>query len=489
MHAPVLPIRRGLRALARAAVLLPALLPMLLAGCATAPDYQPPALDLPSAYKEAGASAAMPGGPPGIARDWWHVYRDPQLEALEARIDVSSQSLRKAAALLRDARAQARAAHAAYFPVVGAGAGATSNHTSANLVGRSLAGKTVPDYALGLTASWEPDLFGRIGNGADAADARAQASADDVAAVRLGLQAELAADYFGLRSADRELGLLRRTVESYATVLALVGNRYSGGIATEGEVAQARAQLENARAQLADVRLNRAQLEHAIATLVGLPPPAFSLAAQPDDAALSVLPPLPAALPSQLLERRPDVAAAERRVAAANAQIGVARAAFFPSLMLAVGGGLDSSSLAGWLTAPSRFWAIGPALAATLFDGGRRRALADSALAQFDASAADYRDTVLRALQEVEDNFAALSALAEEADSQQAAADASARALALGLDRYRKGAVAYLDVSVLESTALASDRAAEAVRRRQLIASVMLVKALGGGWHRADAVK
>lgn len=455
-----------------------------LAGCATAPAYQPPTVDTPAAYKEAGASAAHPGGPAGIAPDWWQVYADAPLNALEARIDVSSQTLRKAVALLEDARAQARAAHAAYFPTVSAGLSTSSSHTSANVVGRSLAGKTEPDHLLGLTASWEPDLWGRIGNGVDAAQARAQASADDVAAVRLGLQAELAADYFGLRSADREIDLLRRTVDAYGTVLQLADNRYRGGIATEGDVAQAKAQLESTRAQLADLRLNRTQLEHAIATLIGEPVARFSLPPLADTSVLPTLPAMPAALPSQLLERRPDIAAAERRVAAANAQIGVARAAFFPSLLLAVGGGLESTSLASWLTAPSRFWAIGPALAATLFDGGRRQAVADSARAQFDASAADYRASVLRGFQEVEDNFAALHALQEEASSQQAATEASERALALGLDRYRKGAVAYLDVSVLESTALASERAAELVHRRQLIASVMLVKALGGGWQR-----
>ncbi|MDF3838608.1 efflux transporter outer membrane subunit [Cupriavidus basilensis] len=465
----------------RVAIALAALLG--LAACATAPPYQPPAVDTPAAYKEAGASAAHPGGPAGIAPDWWRVYADARLDTLEQRIDVSSQTLRKAVALLQDARAQARAAHAAYFPTVGAGLSTGSSHTSANVVGRSLAGKTEPDHLLGLTASWEPDLWGRIGNGVDAAEARAQASADDVAAVRLGLQAELAADYFSLRSADRELDLLGRTVEAYGTVLALAGNRYRGGIATEGDVAQARAQLENTKAQLADLRLNRAQLEHAIATLVGEPAARFSLPPLADTSVLPALPAMPAALPSQLLERRPDIAAAERRVAAANAQIGVARAAFFPSLLLAVSGGVESTSLAGWLTAPSRFWAIGPALAATLFDGGRRQAVADSARAQFDASAADYRGIVLRAFQEVEDNFAALHALQQEAASQQAASEASERALALGLDRYRKGAVAYLDVSVLESAALASERAAEAVHRRQLVASVLLVKALGGGWE------
>lgn len=454
-----------------------------LAGCATAPPYSVPGVDLPPAFKEAGAAPADAAAAP--SPQWWRAYGDTTLDALMPRLDATSQTLRKSRALLDDARAQTRAARAAYFPTLVAGASGGSSHVSANVVGRSLAGKTEPDHLLGLSATWEPDLWQRVSNSVDAAQAGAEASADDVAAMRLSLQAELAADYFSLRSAERERDLLARTVDSDTTVLELVGNRWRGGIATEGEVAQARAQLENAKAQLAEVRLTRTQLEHAIATLLGVPPARFTLA--PLMAAAPPLPPLPSAVPSQLLRRRPDIAAAERRVAAANAQVGVARAAFFPSLMLSAGLGLESTSLAGWLSAPSRFWALGPALAGTVFDGGRRHALADSARARFDASAADYRATVLRAFQDVEDNFAALSALGEEAASQRAATEASELALAQGLERYRKGAVAYLDVSVLESNALASARAEEAVRRRRLVASVMLVKALGGGWGGAGA--
>ncbi|SDD37471.1 efflux transporter, outer membrane factor (OMF) lipoprotein, NodT family [Cupriavidus sp. YR651] len=473
------PVRkRRLAAAALAAI-------VLLAGCATAPPYQPPAIDLPQSYKEAGATPAHPGGPANLSAVWWGVYGDDDLDTLEARIDVSSQTLRKAVALWQDARAQVRVARSAYFPTVSAGVSVSNSHTSANVAGKSLAGKTTPDHTLGLTASWEPDLFGRIGNTVDAAQAHAEASADDVAAVRLGLQAELATDYFGVRSLDREAALLQRTIDTYTSVLELVTNRYRGGIATQGDVAQARAQLESTRAQLSDLQLNRAQLEHAIATLVGESASRFSLPPLQADTPAAHLPVVPAAVPSQLLERRPDIASAERRVAAANAQVGVARAAFFPDLILALGGGLESTNLAGWLTAPSRFWAIGPALVGTILDGGRRRANADSARAQFDASAADYRQTVLHAFQEVEDGYAAVQALQNEAASQQAASEASAEALRMGIDRYRKGAVAYLEVGVLEGAALASDRALENVRRRQLVASVSLVKALGGGWEPA----
>lgn len=464
-----------------------------LGGCASVP-YQAPTMPLPAAFHE-----AQDGGPQGthqdtVAPDWWHAYHDATLDALLARIDVSNQSLLKSMALLRDARAQVDAARADYFPTIGATASVTSTHLSANVVGHSLAGKTTPDHMLGLGATWEPDLFGRIGNNVDAARARLQASADDVAAVRLSLQAEAAIDYFGIHSLDREAALVQQTVDAYASVLQLVTNRYRGGIAAEGDVAQAQAQVESARAQLADLQLARTQLLHALATLVGEPASTFALPASVDAADATVpvsssgiaLPATPAAVPAALLQRRPDIAAAERRVAAANAQIGVARAAFFPTLMLNLNGGLESSGLAGWLTAPSRFWAVGPALAATLFDGGKRQAGVDSARAQFDASAADYRETVLKAVQDAEDNYAALRLLDHEAASQQAAVTASRRALQQATERYRKGAVAYLDVNVAQAAALTDARALEAVHRRQLTASVSLFRALGGGWEEKD---
>lgn len=450
-----------------------------LAGCAMAPAYRPPSIDLPDTYREAGDTQ-----PHAIAVNWWRDYQDAVLDGLMQRIDVNSQTLLKSAALLRDARAQADAARAAYFPTIGASVGASNTHTSANVVGKSLAGKTTPDYLAGFGATWEPDLFGRIGNNVDAAQARVEASADDLAGVRLSLQAEAAIDYFGIRSLDREAALLQRTVDAYTSVLELVTNRYRGGIAAEGDVAQAQAQRDSTRAQLADLQLARTQMLHALATLVGAPASGFTL--PPADAGSITLPAIPAAVPADLLKRRPDIAAAERRVAAANAQIGVARAAFFPSLMLNLNGGVESSGLSGWLTAPSRFWAIGPALAATLFDGGKRQAGVDSARAQFDASAADYRAAVLRAVQDVEDNYAAARLLQDEAASQQAAVDASQRALQQATDRYRKGAAAYLDVNVVEASTLTNERALEAIHRRQLAASVALLRALGGGWAPAS---
>lgn len=445
-----------------------------------APAYQPPAVQLADKYAEGDRHAAVSR----VSADWWRAYQDADLDALIQRVDVTNQTLVKSMAMLRDARAQAAAARAAYFPTVGAGASATNSHVSANVVGRSLAGKTTPDALIGFSASWEPDLFGRIGNGVDAATSRVQASADDVAAVRLTLQAEVATDYFGIRSLDRETALLKQTVQAYASVVELVNNRYRGGIAAESDLAQAQAQRDSTQAQLAELVLARTQLQHALATLVGESASTFSIAAL--DAYGTRLPVAPAAVPSDLLQRRPDVAAAERRVAAANAEIGVARAAFFPSLILNLGGGVESSGLAGLLTAPSRFWAVGPALAATIFDGGKRQAGVDSAHAQFDTRAAEYRETVLKAVQDVEDSYAAMRLLKVAATSQETAVDASRRALAQATDRYQKGAVAYLDVNVVEATTLTNERALEGIRRRQFAASVALFRSLGGGWQGGD---
>jgi hypothetical protein len=265
--------------------------------------------------------------PESDSAEWWTSYHDDDLDALIRRIDVTNQTLKKSIALLQDSRAQADAARAAYFPTAGANASATSSHVSANVVGRSLAGKTTPDRLIGFSATWEPDLFGRIGNAVDAATSRVQANADDVAAVRLTLQAEVATDYFAIRSLDREASLLRQTVDAYSSVLSMVTNRYKGGIAAESDVAQAQAQRDSTKAQLADLTLARTQLQHALATLVGEPASTFSIA--PHDAYGTQLPEIPAAVPSELLKRRPDIAAVERRVSAANSQIGVAKAAFF----------------------------------------------------------------------------------------------------------------------------------------------------------------
>jgi len=301
---------------------------------------------------------------------WWEIFGNPQLNELESRVSVSNQTIQKAVATLQQARAAVGVARSSYFPTVAAGVSQDRFHTSQNVVGRSLAGRTVPDYSVGVDASWEPDLFGKIGHAVDAATARAQASEADLASVRLSMQAELALDYFDLHGSDAEVMLLQKTVATYQDALGLVQHRFDAGAASDFDLAQAQTQLETTQSQLIDLNVAHAQLEHAIATLIGEPASNFSLST---DGSQLAPPSIPTGVPSQLLERRPDVAAAERRVAASTADVGGATAAFFPDLMLSASGGLESSSLGNWLAMPSRFWAIGPALVGTLFDGGRRK--------------------------------------------------------------------------------------------------------------------
>jgi NodT family efflux transporter outer membrane factor (OMF) lipoprotein len=337
----------------------------------------------------------------------------------------------------------------------------------------------VPDYSVGIGASWEPDLFSRVRHAVDAADARAQASSADLASVQLSIHAELAADYFDLLDTDAQTALLQKTVASYSSALALVQHRFDGGIASDLELAQAETQLETTQAQLVDLGVRRGQLEHAIATLVGEPASTFTL----KTAGTELTPPaIPTGVPSELLQRRPDIAAAERRVAGANADIGSAISAFYPDLVLSVTGGVESSSIGSLLSMPSRFWAIGPAIVGTLFDGGRRKHQLEGARAQYDQSVAAYRQTVLTAFQEVEDNLTATRQLADEARTQQKAVASAERALQIALNRYQAGAVSYLDVVTAQSTALSNERVAADISRRQMDASVLLVKALGGLW-------
>jgi len=342
-----------------------------------------------------------------------------------------------------------------------------------------LAGRTVQDYAASVSASWEPDLFDRIGHAVDAANARAQASEADLASMRLSMHAELALDYVDLRQIDVEAALVKQLVDNYVKAKDLVQTQFDGGIASESELEQAETQLQAAKAQWIDLGEARAQREHAIAVLMGVPPADFSVA--PVDKTLP-LPTIPVGLPSTLLQRRPDIAAAERRVAAANADVGEATSAFFPDLVISATGGFESSHLAQLASLPSRFWAIGPALIGTLFDGGRRHAQLSAAEAAQDAAAADYRQTVLTAFQQVEDNLASLHVLANESIAQQRAVDASSKAADLALVRYQDGATDYLEVVTTESVNLAQTRALVELSRRRFAADVGLVKALGGVW-------
>ncbi|MHA6203575.1 efflux transporter outer membrane subunit [Dyella soli] len=469
----------------------------LLAWCTPGPAYVRAEVAMPDQYKEAGPAAtaaqrvapgwlpAQPGDEQGRGA-WWKQFGDPTLDDLEAKVNVGNQTIQKSVAHLKEAQAMVGTARAGYWPTVTAGIAADRGHTSSNVVGRALAGKTVSDYSAGLTASWEPDLFDRIGHQVDAAQARYQASEADLASVRLAMHAELATDYLDLRELDAEAALLDQTVADYARAQALVQTRFNGGIASESDLAQAQTQLEVARTQLTDLGECRALDEHAIAVLIGVPPSQLAL---PPHTGPLALPDVPVGLPSALLQRRPDIAAAERRVAAANADVGEATSAFFPDLVLSATGGFESSSLSQLAMLPSRFWAIGPALVGTLFDGGRRRQQLSAAEARHDAAAADYRQTVLRAFQEVEDNLASLNVLADESVSQQRAVDASARAAQLAMSRYQAGATDYLEVVSTQGVSLAQARQMVELSRRRLDADVRLIKATGGDWHADDTAR
>jgi NodT family efflux transporter outer membrane factor (OMF) lipoprotein len=460
---------------------------LILAGCATGPAYVRPDVPVPTAYKEARATDTTPGvhWTPASPRDleergdWWSVFGEPPLQQLESRATASNQTIEGALARLLQARAQVRVARYGYSPTVTAGTSAQSQHTSRNVVGHSLAGHTVEDYAAGVNVAWEPDLFGKVKHQVESAQAQEQATAADWAAVRLSIQAQVATDYFDLVDAHAQWQLLQKTVTYYEQALTLVKQRFDAGVASDLEVAQAQTQLESTQAQLNDISIRRAQLEHAIATLVGEPASDFSLQTRSDQ----LTPPaIPSGVPSQLLERRPDIAGAERRVAASHADVNEARSAFFPDLILAASGGLESSNPGSWLALPSRFWAVGPALVGTLADGGRRKGQLAAAQAVYRESVANYRQTVLTAFQEVEDWLAASQELSDEARVQEAAVKSSERALRIAMDRYKGGAVSYLEVVTAQNTALANERIAVDIARRQMDASVALIEALGGSW-------
>ena len=455
-----------------------------LAACSTLPPYSPPTVAVPTHY--AGAPAAQPGWQVAAPADaasrgaWWTVFNDADLNALEARVDVSNQTVKKAVADLEQARATVSYQHAGFLPTVTAGVAQSRSRISQNKLGSSLAGKTTPDHQLGVAASWEPDVFGRVRDAVAGAQANADASAADLQAVKLSVTAELATDYFALRSLDTQKQLLDDSVRAYADALKLLQQQLAAGAIDASAVAQAETQLEATRTQDTDIDASRAQLQHAIATLVGENASTFAL---PPRVQAFDVPAIPAGVPSQLLERRPDIAAAERRVAAANAQIGEAHAAFFPDLVLSASAGLESGFFMPWLTAPSLFWSLGPQLVGTLFDGGRRSATLRGAHAQYDGEVADYRQTVLGAFQQVEDQLSALDALASEAASQQRATDAADLSLRLTTNRFNAGAVSYLDVVTAQTIALTNRRQADQIAARRMEAAVGLLKALGGGWH------
>ena len=459
-----------------------------LAGCSLAPHYERPATPTPPpAYKEAGEwKLASPQDTAARGR-WWTMFGDPELDALQEQLSAANQNLKAALARLEEARAQTRFASAAWFPTLNAQTSATrgesSVYSSSYVPGRSRTGNT---FVFTGDLSYEVDLFGRIRNTVAGARATEQATAGDLATLDLALHAELATDYFTLRGLDIEQRLLDRTVTDYARALGLTQNLYQGGAAAISDVQQAQAQLETARTQAEDTRLRRAQTEHAIAVLVGQQASTFTLPAREEDA-FRGLPRIDAGVPSQLLERRPDVAAAERRVAAANAGIGVARAAYFPVFDIFGSAGWQSLSTNTWTTAPAQMWSLGPQALLTVFDAGAHAAQSAQAHASYDEQVANYRNTVLTAFQDVEDNLVALRQLQLQSVSQAAAVTATQGALDQANLRYKGGIVTYLEVVSTENAALAARIAAADIEIRRATATVLLVKALGGDWQPVDS--
>lgn len=455
----------------------------LLAACTVGPEYVRPSIDTPPAYKEAGEwKVAQPKDT--IERGkWWEIFGDAQLNALVEQIDISNQNVRIAEAQFRQARALVQQARAGLFPSVTANASATRSGSSSGSSSSTRSGGVVNSYSLALDASWEVDVWGRVRSSVASSEAGEQASAADLATVRLSAQAELALNYLLLRVLDAQRQLLEDTAAAYQKSLDLNRNRYAAGVAGKVDVVQAETQLKSTQAQAIDVGVQRAQLEHAIAVLIGKPPAEFALPPIPLSVAMPEIPP---GLPSELLERRPDIAAAERQVAAANAQVGVAKAAFFPSLILSASGGFASSSFAQWLTAPSRIWAIGPSIVQSIFDAGLRRAQTDQAIAAYDASVASYRQTVLNGFKEVEDNLAALRILEQESRVQEDAVRAARESVNLTVNQYKAGTVSFLNVAIVQTAQLNNERTSVSILGQRFAAAVTLIKALGGGWNAAE---
>jgi NodT family efflux transporter outer membrane factor (OMF) lipoprotein len=452
---------------------------LLLTGCAVGPDYKRPDVEVPVAYKQYGEwKPAQPADlkPRG---DWWVMFGDRELDALMKKVDVSNQNIAAAEAQVRVSMALADQARASWWPTVGVSAQVTRSKSAVNTgSGVSPGERTI--YSVPLQASWEPDLWGRIRRQVESGDAGTAASVSDLVNARLSAQATLAQNYFALRALDLQKALLDQTADAYSKTLELTRNRYNAGVVSRLDVVQAETQYNSARAQALDSTVQRAQLENAIAVLTGTPAPNFSIG--PGSIAASP-PPVPATgVPADLLERRPDVATAERRVEQANAQIGVAKAAWFPIATLSASYGFQSAQSALLFSAPSNFWSLGAALALTIFDGGRRRAVSDEALATYDLTVANYRGIVLQAFAEVEDNLAALRILEAEAAVQADTVRAAQQSLDITQNQYKAGIATILQVVVAQAALLNAQNTAISIRNRRMAATVLLVKALGGGW-------
>jgi NodT family efflux transporter outer membrane factor (OMF) lipoprotein len=458
---------------------------LFLAACTVGPDYQRPSAPVPAQYKEAGWKVGEPLD--AIDRGaWWSVYKDPVLDGLERRIDISNQNLKAAEAAFRQAEWIAAEARAGFFPTAGIDAsaqrsrgGGTAGGGTTPVGGGGTGGRITNFFSTSTTASWTPDFWGRIRRLIESDIASAQTSAGDLATARLSAQGALASDYLQLRVADELKRLLDDTAKAYAESLRITRNEYAVGTASASDVAQAETQLRSTEAQAIAVGVTRAQLEHAIAVLIGKPPAEISIA--PTDAIIEV-PNIPAGIPAGLLERRPDIAAAERQMAAANAQIGVAIAAFYPTITLSADYGVSALMFTKLFSEQARFWAFGSSLAETVFDAGARAAVVKEALAAFDQTIANYRQTVLTAFQQVEDQLAALRILAQQAEVQAAAVKSAREAERIINNQWLAGTVNYTSVVVAQATALANEETALNIRQSRLVASATLIQALGGGW-------
>jgi NodT family efflux transporter outer membrane factor (OMF) lipoprotein len=462
---------------------------LLLASCTVGPKYAKPSVPStpaykeqpPASFKEAGTWQPAKPGDDALRGNWWEIFSDPQLNSLEEQVDTANLSIKIQAERFLQSRAAVRFDRASRYPTISTSPSIESLRLSGNRPNIvSNAPHATGDFVLPFDISYEVDLWGRIRRTVSAAREEAQATAGDLAAVGLSIHAELAVDYFELRSLDAREQILNDTVQAYTRALTLTQNRYRGGVAARQEVAQAETQLNTTRAQATDIGELRAQFEHAIAVLLGKPPATFNLPAAP---LKTTPPPIPVGVPSELLERRPDIASAERRLAEANDQIGIAKAAFYPSLTLSGSAGLEGHTIADWLTWPSRFWAVGPGLSEVLYDAGRRRANFEAAGFNYDATVANYRQTTLTAFQQVEDNLAALRVLEREAQQQREAVQSSQNLVDLSLNRYKGGVDTYLQVITSQTINLTNQETEIDILRRRMDASVLLIKALGGGWN------
>ena len=483
-------------------LLAASLLLVLAIGCKpVGPDYKRPEYQAPPAYKENGASTVLvpPPNPAGgswqpanpsdgmLRGNWWEVYNDPQLNKLEERIPASNPNLRQALETYLAAREAVNVARANYYPFLSADIGISRGRVSQNRpIGSGAPTSANGDFVLGGQASWEPDLWGRVRRSVESARNIAQADAAVTAGVELSLQAELAADYFALRGLDSQSKLLTASVGDLERQLELTQQRFSGGVVTAADVEQARTQLETVRAALVDIGVARAQYEHAIGTIANYSLPDFSIPPSPLEIPL---PKIPTGVPSQLLERRPDIAAAERRAAAANAQIGIAISAFYPNISLGVSGGFEAASPGTWIQGPSSLWSLGAQAAQLLFDAGQRRAFTSEAQHNYEAQAAGYRNTVLLAFNDVEDQLSGLRIMEQESGVQQRAVESAQRSFDLSNQRYKGGVTSYLEVLTAESTLIQNQRTSIDLETRRFLTSVGLIRALGGGWDTTKLPK